>query len=138
MDLKEFAKLIDGRENAYNMFGDVRNTAKESGFVIVYGASDDLMEIDGAIQDEADVYSGGEVVLARNGVFNGPDCDCGKMECPYFREAVSKAKKIKAVWCGNGKAPWSYETEIPHESFRIYEDGELFCEGIVFSAEELA
>ena len=32
---------------------------------------------------------------------------------------------------------WSYETDIPHETFNIYEDGEVWCVGIVFSVEDL-
>ena len=51
--------------------------------------------------------------------------------------ANTKLREIKAVWCAPGKPAWSYETDIPHEKFNIYEDGELFCEGIVFSLEDL-
>ena len=48
---KELAEKLNGR--AYgDSFDDVKQEAKESGLVIVYGASDDLMEFDGAIYDE--------------------------------------------------------------------------------------
>lgn len=44
---KELAEKLNGR--AYgDSFDDVEQEAKESGLVIVYGASDDLMEFDGA------------------------------------------------------------------------------------------
>ena len=44
---KELADKLNGR--AYgDSFDDVKQEAKESGLVIVYGASDDLMEFDGA------------------------------------------------------------------------------------------
>lgn len=57
MTLKEFAKTLDGTEyNGYPIFSkEVIGTAKENGFVIVTGASDDLMEFDGAIYGEGDV-----------------------------------------------------------------------------------
>ena len=44
---KELAEKLNGR--AYgDSFDDVKQEAKEIGLVIVYGASDDLMEFDGA------------------------------------------------------------------------------------------
>ena len=59
-------------------------------------------------------------------------------DCKYFKECVKNAKTIEAVWCDNASgASWSYKTDIPHETFNIYEDGELFCVGIVFSVEDL-
>ena len=32
---------------------------------------------------------------------------------------------------------WCYKTDIPHETFMIYDDGEPYCRGIVFSIEDL-
>ena len=34
-------------------------------------------------------------------------------------------------------ADWTYETEIPCERFDIWEDGEVYCVGLVFSIEDL-
>ena len=45
-----------------------RQEAKENGLVIVYGASDDLMEFDGAIYDEGGCFDGGRVYFDRDGV----------------------------------------------------------------------
>ena len=64
---KELAEKLNGR--AYgDSFDDVKQEAKESGLVIVYGASDDLMEFDGAIYDEGGCFDGGRVYFDRNGV----------------------------------------------------------------------
>lgn len=43
-------------------------TAKENGFVIVYGCSDDLMEFEGAIQDEGGCFGGGRVYFNKTEV----------------------------------------------------------------------
>ena len=51
--------------------------------------------------------------------------------------ANAKLREIEAVWCAPGKPTWSYETDIPHATFNICEDGELYCEGIVFSIDHL-
>ena len=62
-----FADKLNGR--AYrDSFDDVKQEAKENGLVIVYGASDDLMEFDGAIYDEGGCFDGGRVYFDRDGV----------------------------------------------------------------------
>ena len=56
MTLKEFAQKLNGREYNWPQFTkEDLAIAKENGFIIVSGASDDLMEIDGAINDEGDL-----------------------------------------------------------------------------------
>ena len=123
---KEFAEKLNGR--AYgDSFDDVKQEAKESGLVIVYGASDDLMEFDGAIYDEGGCFDGGRVYFDRNGV---------------DQEGEERANWIDAVWCDGMNrdglpATWTYETEIPCERFDIWEDGEIYCVGLVFSIEDL-
>ena len=32
---------------------------------------------------------------------------------------------------------WTYRTDIPHETFMIYEDGEPYCRGIVFNIDDV-
>ena len=127
MTLKEFAKAIDGKEYGYPMFSKEEiKTAKENGFVIVTGASDDLMEFEGAIEDEGGCFDGGKVYFTKSGV-----------------EYEKKTKNvIKALWCeatdDNGSViPWAYETEIPHETFMIYDAGEAYCRGIIFSINDI-
>lgn len=52
MELKEFANLIDGRQYDYRMFTkEELQLAKDNRIVIVTGASDDLVELEGAITD---------------------------------------------------------------------------------------
>ena len=63
MDIKEFAKSISGKERGYPQFTKEEiGIAKENGFVIVYGESDDLIEFRGAIDDEGGCFDGGEVI----------------------------------------------------------------------------
>lgn len=132
MDIKEFARSISGKEYGYPQFtkGEIE-TAKENGFVIVYGVSDDLIEFEGAIQDEDGCFDGGKVCFNKNGVY-----------C-YGEDEKNYPNWINAVCDGdtdeNGKLiAWTYETDIPHETFVIYEGGEPYCRGIVFSVDDLA
>lgn len=123
---KELAEKLNGR--AYgDSFDDVKQEAKESGLVIVYGASDDLMEFDGAIYDEGGCFDGGRVYFDIDGV---------------DQEGEERANWIDAVWCDGMNrdglpATWTYKTDIPCEQFDIWEDGEIYCVGLVFSIEDL-
>ena len=130
MDIKEFAKSISGKEYGYPQFTKEEiETAKENGFVIVYGASDDLMEFEGAIQEEIGCYEGGTAWVKNDNVAD-------------FRTCIGE-EPIRAVWCGGEKdtngqeITWTYKTEIPHETFMIYEGGEPYCRGIVFSIDDV-
>lgn len=133
---KELAKMLDGAEYGLDDCAKEIELAKENGLVIVYGASDDLMEFCGAIYDEADVYGGRTVRINKTGVVNQMAGECAL--CPFYREAMAKFRAIKAVWCPEGTDfTWIYETDIPHEVFRVLEDGEHYCLGIVFSIDDL-
>ena len=131
MTAKELSAMLNGREYGNEISKAEEELAKENGLVVVFGCSDDLMELCGAIYDEADVYDGGTVMLEKDGIVTREN-EC--RHCKYFKAA--KTTEIKALWYKNGVS-WTYETDIPHETFNIYEDGELFCVGIVFSINDL-
>lgn len=108
MTCKEFAKMLDGREYMHEITKEEEALAKELGFVVVFGYSDDNAELRGAIDDEI-------------GCFNG-----GKLEHKDLPDV------IYAKWFDReSNYAWSYKTSIPHETFRIYEDGDYWCMGIV-------
>lgn len=122
MDIKEFAKKINGREQGYPQFSEKEiRTAKRNGFVIVYGNSDDLIEFDGAIQDEYSCFGGGKISFG-----------------------LDNENVIEALWCNESALDekgnvifWSYKTEILHETFMIYKYGESYCRGIVFCISDV-
>lgn len=127
MTLKEFANILDGREYARSVFSKEEiKAAKEKGFVIVTGASDDLIEFRGAIEDEGDCFEGGNVYFTKDGV-------------KYEEQA---ANVIKVLWCKETDnygtiIPWTYETDISHETFDVIRDGRVYCRGMVFSIENV-
>ena len=135
MTAKELAEMLSGREVGNEISGPEAKWIKDIGLVVVYGYSDDNVEFSGAIDDEVGAYEGATILLTPAGVLQEPDC--GRDDCPYFAKEREKAKTIKAVWHDEGGPCWTFETNIPHEVFNIYEDGELFCVGIVFSMEDL-
>ncbi len=137
MTMKEFAKLLSGREYGMEISKDEEQQAADAGLVVAYGYSDDNVELRGAIDEEVGAWDGTTIRLTKTGVLQGAACDSAEnCECPYFAAAKNAAKTIEAVW-GAGGVSWTFKTDIPHETFNIYEDGELFCVGIVFSMEDL-
>lgn len=137
MTAKEFAAGLSGRDYGNEITPFEEKRAKELGLVVVYGYSDDNVEFRGAIDDEVAAFNGITVHLNKGGLLFVPSPECTSDECPYLRQAMQSAKSIKAVWHDGGNPCWTFETDIPHETFNIYEDGELFCVGIVFSVEDL-
>ncbi len=131
MNIREFAKMLNGREYGSETTSYERKQAKELGFVIVYGYSDDNAEFEGAISEEVGCYDGDTIYLDEHGIFE--ECEC---ECSHSVLAKEKCKIIEAVWDADGYS-WIYKTDIPHATFDILEDGEKYCRGIVFDVREL-
>ena len=136
MTSKELAALLDGNQYDNEITKEQEAIAADNGLVVAVGYSDDNVVLCGAIDDEVGAFDGTTFHVTRDGVLWAPDCNCD--ECKYFEIAKRAASEIRAIWHNSGEATWTFETTIPHETFRIYEDGELFCIGIVFSLNDLA
>ncbi len=134
MDKIQLANLLNGREIRKEITKEEQISAQANGLVVVFGASDDLMELRGAIYDEVSCYDGGTAYFDKDGLLEN---DCESDECPHFNKLKKTAKTIEAKWC-KGSFAWEYETEIPHEVFEIFEEGEKYCKGIVFNLKDLA
>jgi len=128
MTKEQLAEKLNGREYGEEITRDEAAQAKEHGLVVVYGTSDDLMEFYGAIHDEKDCWGGGTVYFDEE----------GQDDCPYIAKAIEGYKTIEAKWCAPDSPSWTYETDIPHATFDIMEDGEVYCRGIVFEISALS
>ena len=133
MITKEIAATLDGMEYGKEISEQDLEYAKVNGAVIVFGASDDLIEFRGAIEDEVSCNDGCCVHIDRNGLVQNK---CKDEDCPYFEEKLLHTKTIEGIWDSEGYS-WIYTTEIPHETFEILEEGQKYCRGIVFSMEDL-
>ena len=136
MDIKEVAEKLNG-QNIDKGFSPGNIDLKELGFVIAYGQSDDLLELEGSIRDEYGAYNGTTIKLNSNGVLEN---QCEDEDCPYFLKEERDAKLfIKAEWDSKEEdAIWLITTNIPHETFNIInDDNELWCKGIVFDIKSL-
>lgn len=132
MTIQEFAKMLDGREMGSEIFKEQANMARDLGIVVIFGASDDLCELRGAINDDVSCFDGGTIYLDGDKLLK--ECEC---ECSYYQEAKEKCKLINIIWHDEEGPAWTYETDIPHATFDIMEEGEKFCRGIVFDVKSL-
>lgn len=130
----EAAAKLDGNEYGKEGSKELFAAMKDARLVAVFGASDDLMEFRGAIYDEVGAINGGTAYVTKAGMFTN---ECSNDECPYCAKEREKAMPIIAVWDSNGFS-WRINTEVPHVKFIIKEDGENYCEGIVFALDDVA
>lgn len=132
---EQLAALLYGRTYGDEITPAEEAQAEANGLVVIFGASDDLVELRGAIGDEIDAYDGTTFYLTPKGPLEKhSDCNCAF--CGYEKERA-KALKIKAVWGADGESPWTFETNAPHATFEITSEGERFCRGIVLHLDDI-
>lgn len=130
---EELAARLTGRPYGDEITRFEEDIATESGLVVVFGYSDDNMEICGALgSDEFGCYNGGEFIVTKKGVFDaegwGTETDMADGPTGW---------KLDALWCKEPGYSFTYKTVIPHATFEITENGEPYCRGIVFSIADL-
>lgn len=135
MDAKKLAALLDGRQMGSEITEEEEALAREAGLVVVFGYSDDNVELRGAIDAEVSAYNGTTVRLDGADVLEN---DCENESCPHFERAMAQAPFFRAGWCApDAKAAWTFRVPWPHEMFTVFEDGEPFCLGVVFALSDV-
>jgi len=135
MKAKEWAEKLNGREYRDELSREEEQQAKQDNVLIVLGASDDLLDLCGAISDEFSAYDGTTVFVSASGRVFDPDEN--KKTFEFNKQEIDKFIPIKAVWSPtDSDASWKIETSVPSYEFRIYEDGDLYCIGLAIDMEE--
>lgn len=137
--------MINGRSYRNEMYEVEEQIAKESGLVVIFGGSDDLVEFRGAIYDEIDAFDGAHFIIATPGTEIPVDEDeetyrkAKELEVvPIEKESTTKKNRFEAVWLPNEpKCYWLIKTNLPHSTFDIMADGELFCRGVIIDVLDL-
>ena len=142
-ELELFASKLNGREYLNEMTEKEEQEAKDKGFLVIFGQSDDLMEARGVIYDEFGIsrpypcfihfgekdsiigyasklkgYVNYEALLLMLKDFN----------VPLLKVCVEEYGIRSAL---EGEFGWNYSTDAPHATFDILEDGENYCKGLV-------
>lgn len=138
MTKEQLAAQLDGMEYGSRISKETLLAARINGLVIVYGASDDLMELQGAIEEEIDAFEGTEILVTPEGLWDSSTC---REKCRHYvvaeREAKARGATIQALWDHGDGYSWVYTTTIPHVTFEIVEAHEPYCRGIVFALSDV-
>lgn len=139
---ESLAALLNGREYTEEITREEEQAAKISGLLVIFGASDDLMEFRGSIHDEIGAPNREPILFDAKGIIppweqiNHNDED--EARAYFTRKQNAGVMNVQAIWCDNPDAPaWTYKTDLPHSTFEIKEGDEVFCRGIVIDMTEL-
>lgn len=131
MTKEQLAERLNGVQYGDETNVEIEREARESGLVIVFGASDDLVEFRGAINDEG---SGLRTALVdRKGLLPDRDQIENDTELEALFARWKTARRIDPLWCKEPGYSWTYKTDIPHSTFEVLEDEDFYCRGIVFA-----
>lgn len=140
MNTKELAALLDGREAGKELTTDESKAAADDGLVILFGYSDDDIYVAGASEGEVYAFGGGADLL-----FNSKGLvanRCTDEDCPYHADEQKNVVTIHGEYKEeDGHAIWRFTSpdasELNGETFIIYENGDTFCQGIVFALADV-
>lgn len=119
MTRAEWIKIFNNIEYPADEIWNMRKQLDEDDVIVVYGASDDLIEFVGAINDEGGCFEDETFYINQGGL------------------TTDSKNYIKVHHPKEGTAQFEYETNIPCEWFNILEDGCLYCRGFIFNRGDL-
>lgn len=139
---EQLAEKINGRPIGQEIEPGERDQADDAGLVVVFGYAD-CVYLRGAIHDGIPLNPPFNIFSFRvtsEGVapeWNGEFEERTKSEAEkFFRMNAMPCAVITALWNSEGKCACTFETDLPHATFDLLEDG-AFCRGIVFSLGDL-
>lgn len=145
MTSKELAELLNGRQYRKETTPEIIQLAKDNGLVIVYEYLHSITDFEGAISERIDSFEGGKIYFNKDGS-NFTDVN-GMAFLTYHKDKDEPdANMVESVWDENEKImhegtglyySWTFKTEVPHETFDIFDEGDPYCRGIVFSVNDL-
>ena len=160
--IDDLSKLLDGNEygdELYNEYGiNVYDLCKEKGWVIAYGASDDLLELEGAISDELGAWDGCIAQFYKKDSYY-PEYEeedtyrKAKEDIfyPIEESTLEKTKEtnykdtvvIESLWCPTG-TDMSWQVNVkgaPFAKFNVMEDKnddeQVYCEAAIIDMSKL-
>lgn len=120
MTKEELAAKLDGREYGGEITREEERAAAAAGLVVAFGASDDLAEFRGAVNDEFYPGDGGRIGVYSSGIA----AELGE----------NATTGVLYEWCPVGAdVSWRVTPDVPFARFKIVEEDDVYCEGAVFA-----
>lgn len=143
MNKEELALRLNNRPYGNEITEEEELLAKENNLVVIFCYSDDLVEFRGKIYDELDAYEGTDFIIATPGmeyqdeegrIYTAKDLEV----LPFDDDSPSQVNRFSAQWSPEElDCSWLIKTAVPHITFDIIEDQELYCRGIVVDTQDL-
>ena len=135
--VRDFASRLNGIEYLEER-EEMWEEAKQKGYVVVFGYSDDNMELRGAVEDEIGCWNGRTIYLTKEGEVSKKDTK-NRLDAAWYGKVnnVQVVKPADLLTEDFDAIPWTYVANFPHEEFMMHEEGDPYCRGIVFSLEVL-
>lgn len=136
MKRTELARLLHGSERP--VARELSAKAARAGLVVLSGP---FAHFNGAIEGTAQLMddngnsTSGTVYFDAKGVlpeYDDIDTDSEADARDYF-DRKRLAASVDVTHHTNGRYRWTFSTAIPHSTFDMVDDGELYARGIVFS-----
>jgi hypothetical protein len=142
MTKEELAAHLDGRMYPHRFAPTVIAEATASRLVVITGASDDIMSFEGAIDDELGACDGTTARITPAGLlpdWDSVDRDDKAAVKSYFEMERAGVVEVHAVWSPKDEPTlsWRFATDLPHATFELLEDDEVYCRGIVISMADV-
>lgn len=137
MTKEELAGRLNGRQYRDEMTEGEEQTAHAHGLLVVFGASDDLVEFRGAVTDEIGMCDGGLFLLDAQGPVPERDNEWTDDEMAAYLARKKRAVPVVAEWCERGEYSWSFRCPVPCAEFDVREGDEPYCRGIVIDTNDL-
>lgn len=130
------AGLLTGREYGKEMLKEEEMQAKAAGLIVIFGASDDLMEFRGFVDYERRAPT--IALIDSKGLL--PFREDIEHDDEALKDYFARAPLVRAVdalWAKEEGYSWTYRTVVPHATFEIVDGGEPYCRGIVIDVADL-
>lgn len=137
---EELAARLTGREYGHEITADECALARDAGLLVLFGYSDDNLELRGAVRDEVGAYgcggNGRNYIVTTGGVLeewdSGDQKDKEDARLWFMRERLPRAM-VHVIWGRPFGHTWEITPDVPHATFEIHEAGDPFCRGAVVS-----
>ena len=133
MTAEEFARLLDGREYGSEMSKEENELAAVNRLFVFLGESDDEFKSRGILNYFFNAVNGIEVTIAKtlNTPYWGVIHEEMKVQASAFVKNLKNFTVKAILFPEDPDTTWLITTDVPHATFDIMEDGDLFCRGIV-------
>ena len=139
---KSFAEKLNGREYRSEITSSECKYALDNNLLVIFGASDDLIEFRGVIDEEMDSYKKSNYFLlkAEDGFRIISQYEWDELQSSIEEYGIIIPHKIITSYWSGGESKYffSYFMSFPHENFNIMEDGKYYCQGVVINLNNVS